>query len=265
MSGRIRTSPFFLYLPHTMAHQPVHASEDFLGKSAGGTYGDTIEEIDWSTGQILETLRELGIDNDTLVVFTSDNGASGLGGSNLPLRGEKGSTWEGGMRVSCVVRWPGKIPAGSVCDELATTMDILPTLASLAGGNQPNDRVVDGKNIWPLLSAQPGAASPHEYFFYYHKGTLEAVRSGKWKLHLTNSRAAAGSAEAFPALYDLSSDVGESTNVAEHNTEVVARLLSLAEQARSDLGDAATGQEGKNTRPFGKVANAKPLVAPVVP
>ena len=263
-----RNEPFFLYVPHTMPHQPVHASEAFLGKSVGGTYGDTIEEIDWSTGQIIETLRELGIDNETLVLFTSDNGASGFAGSNSPLRGEKGSTWEGGMRVPCVVRWPGKIPAGSVCDELATTMDILPTLAHLAGGRPPNDRVIDGKDIWPLLSAQPGATSPHEHFFYYHIGNLEAVRSGNWKLHLEKnlgSQEAPDEAPELPALYDLSTDMTESANIAAQHPEVVTRLMALAEQARTDLGDAATGQEGENVRPFGKLANAKPLVTAVVP
>ena len=139
-----KDKPFFVYLPHTMPHLPIFSSGDFAGKSANGKFGDAVQEIDWSTGRILETLKQLGIDKNTLVVFTSDNGAArGPGGSNGPLSGWKGSTMEGGMREPCVMRWPGKIPAGAACDELAITMDLLPTFAKLAGTNPPADRIID--------------------------------------------------------------------------------------------------------------------------
>ncbi|MHC4354012.1 MAG: sulfatase family protein [Planctomycetota bacterium] len=155
-----KDKPFFVYLPHTMVHNPVHSSEKFRGKSANGGYGDATEEIDWSTGEILATLEKLGVDDNTLVIFTSDNGAANRwGGSNLPLSGFKGSTMEGGMREPCVMRWPGKIPAGGKCDELTSTLDLLPTLAKLAGTKAPDDRIIDGKDIWPLMAGTKGAKS----------------------------------------------------------------------------------------------------------
>lgn len=176
--------PFFIYLPHSMVHNPLHASKTFRGKSANGIYGDAVEEVDFSTGQILDTLKKLNLDKNTLVVFTSDNGASNqFGGSNAPLRGHKGSTWEGGMREPCLMWWPGHIPAGKTCSQMAITMDLLPTFTALAGANLPVDREIDGRNIWPLMS-KSGVKSPHEAFYYYQIDQLQAVRSGKWKLHL---------------------------------------------------------------------------------
>ena len=173
-----KDKPFFVYLPHTMPHNPVHSSDAFRGKSANKGYGDCVEEIDWSTGQILDTLKRLSIDENTLVVFTSDNGAaSRWGGSNLPLSGWKGSTMEGGMREPCVIRWPGKIPAGKSCDELACTMDLLPTFAKLAGTKPPADRIIDGKDIQPLMRGKKDAKSPHEAFYYYYMTQLHAVRA----------------------------------------------------------------------------------------
>ena len=256
-----KNRPFFMYLPHAMPHNPVHAGEKFRGKSANGRYGDAVEEIDWSTGRILATLKKLGIDDLTLVVFTSDNGASNrFGGSNGPLRGHKGSTWEGGMREPCIVWWPGHIPAGKACDELATTMDLLPTFARLAGTKSPSDRIIDGKDIWPLMVGKRGATSPHEAFYYYQIDQLQAVRSGKWKLHLPLKQKKKSWGKPTPnvplQLYDLQADIGETSNVADDHPEVVERLLALAEKAQRDLGDA--GREGENQRPAGWVQDAKP-------
>ena len=178
--------PFFVYLPHTMPHYPLHVSAKFKsdGEGKAGLFGDVIACIDWGVGQILAALKKLGIDEKTLVVYTSDNGPAA--GSAGPLKGKKGSTWEGGMREPCIMRWPAKIPAGTTCAEVATIMDMLPTVAKLAGGAAPTDRVIDGKDIWPLMAGAPGAKTPYEAFFYHtSRGRLAAVRSGKWKLHLT--------------------------------------------------------------------------------
>jgi len=257
-----KDKPFFVYLPHTMPHNPVHSSDAFRGKSANKGYGDCVEEIDWSTGQILETLKNLGIDENTLVVFTSDNGAaSRWGGSNLPLSGFKGSTMEGGMREPCVIRWPGKIPAGKSCDELACTMDLLPTFAKLAGTKPPTDRIIDGKDIQPLMRGKKDAKSPHEAFYYYFRDQLQAVRSGKWKLHLERTQKPRGNQKSrkIPAkLYDLNADIAEKKNIAENNPDVVKHLLALAEKAREDLGDA--DRKGENQRPAGLTVTPKPLV-----
>ncbi len=258
-----KDKPFLLYLPHAMPHNPVHASEKFRGKSANGGYGDAVEEIDWSTGEILAALRKLGIDERTLVLFTSDNGAaSRWGGSNTPLSGWKGSTMEGGMREPCVVRWPGAIPAGATCDELSCTMDLPPTFARLAGAGPPGDRIIDGKDIWPLLSGRAGAKSPHEAFYYYQMDQLQAVRSGKWKLHLPLAMKKRNWGKGTPntplRLYDVKADIGETTDVAAVHPDVVKRLLALAETAREDLGD--TNRQGKHQRPAGLVVTPKPLV-----
>jgi len=255
--------PFFVYLPHTMPHNPVHASDAFRDKSANGRYGDAVEEIDWSAGQILAALKDLDLDEKTLVLFTSDNGAaSRWGGNNGPLRGWKGSTWEGGMREPCIVRWPGKIPAGATCDELACTMDLLPTFARLAGRSAPTDRVIDGKDIWPLMSGRQGAKTPHEAFYYYQMDQLQAVRSGNWKLHLALTPKKRNWGKPEPGcplqLYDLDADIAEQNNVADKHPDVVERLLALAEKARDDLGD--TGRKGKGQRPAGFAAHPKPLL-----
>jgi len=257
-----KEGPFFVYLPHTMPHNPVHSSEAFRGKSANKGYGDCVEEIDWSTGQILACLKKLGIDENTLVVFTSDNGAaSRWGGSNAPLSGFKGSTMEGGMREPCVMRWPGKIPAGTECSELACTIDLLPTFAKLAGTKAPSDRIIDGKDIRDLMTGGKKAKSPHEAFYYYFRDQLQAVRSGKWKLHLARTTKPRGNkkAQEVPAkLYDLEADVAEKNNLADKRPEIVKRLLVLAEKARKDLGDG--DQEGANQRPAGLAASPKGLV-----
>jgi arylsulfatase A-like enzyme len=179
--------PFFLYVPHTMPHVPLGVSAKFRGKSGRGLYGDVIEEIDWSVGQILAALDRHGLNERTLVIFASDNGPwlsyGDHAGSAGPLREGKGTTWEGGVREPCVMRWTGKIPAGTTCTELAATIDILPTFAALAGAPVSTDRIIDGKDIRPLLFGQPGAKCPHEAYYYYWNNALEAIRSGPWKLH----------------------------------------------------------------------------------
>ncbi len=255
--------PFFLYLPHTMVHDPLNPGREFRGRSDNGLYGDAVEEIDLYTGRILNTLKNLDLDKHTFVIFTSDNGASDrYGGSNAPLRGHKGTTWEGGMREPAILWWPGKIPAGKICHEIAVTMDLLPTFAHLAGTQPPTDRIIDGKNIWPLISGQPNASSPHEAFYYYQIDQLQAVRSGKWKLHLPLKPKKRNWGRPIPeaplALYDLENDIAEKNNLAQHHPNVVKHLLALAEKARSDLGDL--DRKGENIRPAGWIQNPKPLL-----
>ncbi|MCD6393259.1 MAG: sulfatase [Planctomycetes bacterium] len=257
-----KDKPFFVYLPHTMPHMPIFSSGDFAGKSANGKFGDAVEEIDWSTGRILETLKQLGIDKNTLVVFTSDNGAArGPGGSNLPLSGWKGSTMEGGMREPCVMRWPGKIPAQTSCDELAITMDLLPTFAKLARTKAPADRIIDGRDIGALMFGAKNAETPHEAFYYYQMDQLQAVRSGKWKLYppLKPRKRNWGKpiGDTGLELYDLKADIAEKNNVADKHPNVVKRILALVEKARVDLGD--TARPGANQRPAGMVVTPKPL------
>ena len=222
--------PFFLYIPHTMPHIPLYASKAFEGKSERGLYGDVIEEIDWSVGEILNKLKELNLDENTLVIFTTDNGPwlseKENGGSALPLHGGKFETYEGGMRVPCVMRWPGKIPSGTECSEVAGTIDFLPTLAMLAGSAIPGDRVIDGRNIWPIMSSAPGARSPHEAYFYYSDNTLEAVRTDKWKLRRV---------DGVTELYDLDNDIAETKNLAEENPGIVEQLSGIIEQFDRDL------------------------------
>jgi arylsulfatase A len=261
--------PFFVYLAHSMPHVPLYVTEEFGGKSEQGMFGDVIMEIDFSVGRILDTLKQQGIDDNTLVIFTSDNGPwlafGDHGGSARPLREGKGTTFEGGMREPCIMRWPGKIPAGSVCSELATTMDILPTFVKLAGAKQPKNRI-DGKDIWPLMSSQTGAGTPHEVFFYYRGWALEAVRSGRWKLHFPHEyRTLAGrkgGSGGRPVqyehhkigleLFDLDNDIGEQNDVSANYPEVVKRLAALADKMRQDIGDSARQMTGKNRRPAGR-------------
>jgi len=261
-----RQRPFFIYLAHAMpgSTRAPFASEAFRGRSANGPWGDAVEELDWSNGQILAALRRLGLAERTLVVWTSDNGAPRRNppqGSNAPLRGWGYTSDEGAMRVPAIAWWPRRIPAGAVCDEVCTTMDLLPTFARLAGAPLPR-RPIDGKGIWPLLSGQPGARSPHEAFFYYCREQLQAVRSGRWKLHLPLKRKMTSFGwdnRPVPIqLYDLDSDIGERVNLAEEEPEVVARLMALAEKAREELGDV--GRPGKGQRPAGLVENPTPRV-----
>lgn len=258
-----REQPFFLYLPHSMPHWPQYSSEAFEGGSDNGKWGDCIEEIDWSTGQILKTLEELELVENTLVIFMSDNGgALNHGANNAPLTGGKGSTWEGGMRVPFVARWPKRIPAGTVQSELAISIDLLPTLAGYAGGQAPDNRIIDGLDIDDLIVGKEGAETPHEALYYYFVGRLDAVRHGDWKLVVngpTRNRNANEGEVPPTRLYHLGEDIGETTNVAEDHPEVVAELMKLLEAARTDLGDSATKREGENRRASGFVENATTL------
>ena len=240
--------PFFVYLPHAFVHHPRAAGKKFVDRATNPdkVTGGQIEEVDWSVGRILQTLRELKRDKDTLVLFTSDNGGS-RGCVNAPLRGGKGSTWEGGMREPTLAWWPGRVKAGSTCGELVTAMDVLPTLAKLAGADPPADRILDGKDISPLLLGAPGAKTPHEAFYYYARANLQAVRSGKWKLHVQG-----------PRLYDLDQDVGEKTDRAKDHPEVVRRLQALLAKARADLGDGA--KRGANCRPVGVASDPRTIL-----
>ncbi|MCA9120542.1 MAG: sulfatase [Planctomycetaceae bacterium] len=259
--------PFFLYLPHAMpgSTRSPYSSEAFRGTSANGPYGDSVEEIDWSTGEILNAIKKLGLDENTLVIWTSDNGAPRRDppqGSNAPLGGWGYTTMEGGMRVPAVIRWPGKVPAGTSCNELCSLMDMLPTFANLAGGNAPTDRKIDGHDIWPLLSGKANVISPYSAFYYYHMDQLQAVRDRRWKLHLSLANKSTNlrdeTAASAARLYDLDADIGETTNVAAEHPEVVRRLEMLAELARQDIGDR--DRRGANERPVGRVEDPKPQV-----
>lgn len=263
--------PFFVYLPHSMPHVPLFVSDKFKGTSEQGLFGDVISEIDWSMGQILATLKKLKLDESTLVIFTSDNGPwlsyGNHAGSAGGFREGKGTTWEGGHRVPFVARWPGKIPAGTTCAKLCGTIDVLPTCVKLAGGEVSPERKIDGLDVWPLWSSQPGAESPHEAFYYYWDNGLDAIRGGDWKLHFPHAyRSLSGTAgkDGQPdgytqaktglALYNLKSDPAEKTNVAAENPAIVERLKKLAEEARADLGDSHQKQAGKNRRPADRLA-----------
>ena len=238
-----KNKPFFLYLPHTMPHIPLFASEKFKGKSERGLYGDTIEEIDWSVGEIMKSLRDNNLDKNTLVIYTSDNGPwklkGGRGGSAHPLRGFKFQTYEGGMRVPCIMHWKGKVPAGSSCDEIAATIDLLPTIAGLSGAEMPNDRTIDGKDIWPLIAGKKGAQTPHKIYFFYKGNKLESARQGKWKLRRS------GKNSQPVELYDLASDISESKNLAKENEILVNEMIN-----KMNLFDEKLK---KNQRPAGEL------------
>lgn len=263
-----KDEPFLLYVPHSMVHVPLYVSSKFRGKSQRGLFGDVMMEVDWSVGQILDALRRHQLQDNTLVIFTSDNGPwlsyGDHAGSAGPLREGKGTMFEGGCRESCVMWWPGKIPADSKCNVPAMTIDILPTVAGLIGAKLP-DHKIDGKDIWPLMSAQPGAVSPQEAYYFYYGRQLQALRSGKWKLHFPHEyRTLAGQpggSGGIPAnyqqanigleLFDLESDKGETKNVAADHPEVVKRLSELADAMRKDLGDDKT--QGTGVRQVGKL------------
>jgi arylsulfatase A-like enzyme len=265
--GFIRESkdkPFLLYLPHTAVHTPIAPGEAFRGKSANGRFGDWVEEVDWSTGRILDTLRELKLEDRTLVIFTSDNGPwlikGNDGGSAGPLRGGKGSTWEGGVRVPTIARWPGKIAPGSVCDAVAGTIDLLPTAVALAGGSVPPEPVIDGRDISPLLFGKT-TESPREAHYYFRGYNLEAVRQGAWKLavvpqHETMGKGVLPDANIkTPRLYNLDAEIGEKTNLADQHPDIVAKLQALAGKISREIG----GPSPKARRPDGQVANPKTL------
>ena len=247
--------PFFLYMAHMHVHLPIYAPDRFLQESANGPYGAAVACIDWAAGVLTQEVKRLGLDQNTLMIFTSDNGSRcrGEGGSNGCLRGTKRTTWEGGQRVPCIMRWPGHIPAGAVCQELATAMDFYPTLAGLAEAKLPPDRVLDGKDILPLALSGGKAKSPHEAFFYYFMNNLEAVRDQEWKLHVRKEN------QEIRELYHLRQDPAETQNVYDRFPEHVQRLNRLLEACRLDLGDEASGVQGRNLRLAGRVSHPDTL------
>ncbi|MBL7154637.1 MAG: sulfatase-like hydrolase/transferase [Phycisphaerae bacterium] len=239
-----KDKPFFLYLPHTMPHIPLFVGDDFFAEDPKQAYKATIEQIDWSVGKVLGALKKAGVDENTLVVFTSDNGPwlskKHHGGSALPLRDGKFSTYEGGMREPCIMRWPGRIPAGAECGEVCGTIDLLPTFAKLAGGEPPSDRVIDGKDIRHLMGGKLGARSPHEAYYFYRGTRLESIRAGMWKLVRKNRKI---------ELFDLQDDLSETKNLAGENADVVKRLTTMMDKFDSELK--------ANSRPAGKVEAKK--------
>ncbi len=270
-----KDQPFFLYVPHSMPHVPLFVSDKFAGATERGLYGDVIAEIDWSVGQIVQALEQHGLTDNTLVVFTSDNGPwlsyGEHSGRALPLREGKGTSWEGGVRVPCIMRWPGQIPAGVVSDQPAMTIDVLPTVADIVEAPLP-EHPIDGKSILPIIKHQPNAKSPHEaYYFYYKKNELHAVLSGDWKLYFPHEyrtlNERTGRSDGIPIpydhidlpapeLYNLAEDTQETNNVAADYPEVVERLSALGDTARQQLGDALTGQVGEAVRAPGRVASS---------
>ncbi len=259
---RSKDQPFYLYFAHNAVHTPIWPGAAFAGKSQNGRFGDWVEEVDWSVGQVLDTLRAQGLDKDTLVVFTSDNGpwlTKGTdGGSAGPLRGGKGSTWEGGVRVPTLAWWPGRVPAGSVNDAVAATIDLLPTFVSLAGGTVPATPVIDGRDITPILLGQ-SKESAREAHYYFASYDLQAVRQGRWKLALSPQPEGMGKQAAKTAaglrLYDLDAEIGEQTDVAAQHPEVVAKLKALADKMAAEIG----GKTPTARRPAGEVKGAKTL------
>lgn len=285
---RNKEKPFFLYVPHVMPHVPIFASEKFKGNSELGLWGDVIEEIDWSVGEILAALKRNGLEQNTWVIFFSDNGPFLSYGEHAgdvePLREGKLTTFDGGFRSPCIMCWPGTIPADSVCNDVCSSIDLLPTIAGLIGGKLAAKRKIDGHDVWPLITGQPGAKSPHEAFYFYASQELQAVRSGDYKLHFAHrylTTAAEPGKDGFPsnhgklkpmsitssglegiasrhgyrvasmekALFNVRTDPGESQNVLDQEPEVARRLETLAERARAELGDSLTGQSGNAVRP----------------
>ena len=258
--------PFFVYLPHAMVHAPLAASESFRGKSGNGLLGDAIEELDWSVGEILSTLKELQLDEQTLVIFTSDNGAAA--GSSAPWRGKKGTCFEGGVREPCLMRWPGQIPAGSVCNEITGNIDMLPTVAKLIGVEPVKDRMLDGRDISALLFDPASGPVRDTHLYFTARQTLAAIRQGDWKLFLESpdsngskkkatkkNKKQAGSKEesrfepSGPLLFDLATDPGETRNVASENPEIVAQLQKEADRRMSEIKE--------NRRPEGQLHNTR--------
>lgn len=253
-----RDQPFFIYMAHTMPHVPLYASEQFRGKSEFGLYGDAVEEIDWSTGQIMNALEDQNLTENTLVIFLSDNGPwlqkGSDGGLATPLRDGKGTSWEGGHRVPAIFRWPEEIPSNTTNDAMVTIMDLYPTIANITGVDMPIDRVIDGKDIRPLLSGQSDE-SPHEIYFYYRLKQLQAVRMGDWKLHLEGTRRDYNNVhynyssdfnfQQREELYNLTEDVGEQRNLVLDHPDIVKKLKQAVEEHKEEIE--------KNSRPLGVV------------
>ena len=267
-----RHAPFFLYMPQAMPGSTAKpfTSPAFSGRSRNGPWGDSIEELDWSIGQILDRLVQLKLDRRTFVLWTSDNGsplardmADPSRGSNAPLSGRGYTTAEGAFRVPAIMWWPGTVPAGTTCDRLASTLDILPTFAHFSGASVPSQRPIDGHDIHPLILGAPAAQSPHEAYFYYDRDQLQAVRSGPWKLFLPLSSFSRHphfkpGHSSQPLLFQLEQDISSENNVASDYPQIVAQLTAYAEQARAELGDR--GRRGTGQRPPGKVSHPVPPI-----
>jgi arylsulfatase A len=269
---RNRERPFFLYVPHAMVHVPLHVSDKFRGKSGVGLFGDVMMEVDWSVGEIVGAIRKNGLERDTLVLFTSDNGPWLLygdhAGSAGPLREGKTTMFDGGCRESTIVWGPGRVPAGTVCREPAMTIDLLPTVARMIDAPLP-ERKIDGRDIGPLITGAAGAKSPHEAYYFYWGKELHAVRSGRWKLHFPHSyptlNGRKGGSGGKPgkydqakielSLFDLEEDVGEHTDVKDAHPDVVARLQALADGMRKELGDSALQKTGTEMRQPGRLTD----------
>ena len=266
-----KKGPFFLYLPHSMVHIPLGVSEKFRGKSKQGMYGDVMMEVDWSIGEIMKALEKNGLEKNTLVIFTSDNGPwlnfGNHAGTTGGLREGKGSSWEGGQRVPCIMRWPGIIPEGDICSQMASSIDILPTLAAITGASLPVNKI-DGVNILPLMKGDKNASPRTEFYYYYQQNALEAVQRNFWKLVLPHTgrtyRGLKPGSDGWPGptknekiekaeLYDLRRDPGEWYDVSAVYPEKVKELEELAEKARQDLGDDITKQPGANRRKSGSI------------
>jgi arylsulfatase A-like enzyme len=252
-----RDQPFFLYFAHMYVHLPIYVQEPFLRDSQNGPYGGAVACVDWSVRVLLHELDRLGLDENTIVIFTSDNGSRGdHGGSNAPLRGHKGTTWEGGQRVPCIVRWKGQIDGGQERDDIMSSIDFYATLASIVGVDVPDDRVIDSIDQAELWQ---GGEGRRDTFLYYRKNTLEAVRKGRWKLHISKWNWEAKADLEVCELYDLQEDIGEENNVADEYPDVVEQLRAIAAESQEDLGDERLGIEGKNVRPSGWKEDAEPL------
>lgn len=268
---RNKDKPFFVYLPHTMVHVPLFVSDKFKGKSKRGVFGDVVMELDWCVGEIVKTLRELELEDNTLLVFTSDNGPwlsyGDHAGSALPLREGKGTMWEGGYRVPTLMKWPNKIPAGTDCDELASTIDLLPTIAKMIDADLPKHKI-DGKDIRPLMFAEANARSPHDAFYlYYGGGQLQGIRDRQWKLMFPHRYRTMdgkpGGSDGKPnpyshknsqlALYDLKNDISETRNLVNEHPDIVKRLQAAADIARKELGDRLTKTKASGIRKAGSV------------
>ena len=248
-----KETPFFLYLAHMQVHLPLYAAEKFVNESENGDYGACVASIDWSTRVIFDELKELGIDDNTIVIFTSDNGSrlQNQGGSNGELRGRKGQTWEGGQRVPCIVRWPGNINPGTECDQIATTMDFLPSITNLIQGKKPSKKI-DGIEMTDLFFSND-KSSKRDNFFYYNEDDLEAYRYKNWKLHLKKE------GTEVQELYDLSKDIGETNNIFDDNKDIVEQLLISVNNCIETLGDKSLNITGSEIRKAGRIENPKTL------
>lgn len=248
--------PFFLYLAHMYVHVPLFVPQQFLARSRNGAYGGAVECIDWSMGVLMDHLKQQGLEENTLIIFTSDNGsrARDEGGSNQPCRGTKATTWEGGQRVPCIMRWPKRIQAGTTTDAITTSMDFFPTISNLLGINVSEERIIDGIDIQATLFDK-GDKDPRDTFYYYAQNNLDAVRVGDWKLHFRKE------SKKVSELYNLRNDISETTDLYSKYPDIVRELNLSADKIRADIGDAATGKAGKNNRPIGRVENAKPLTS----